>query len=259
MPQPNPDSRRDGWQTTLTIPHRFRGPAQSGNGGWVSGAIAELVNQQVGRPHEAAGSAQHSVTVRLRTPPPLQRALTVRADDDGQVRVQDGDTVVATALTSPPLAMPTLQPVPHEVALAAGRQYRGLQDHPFPSCFACGTGRDPAEALCLRTGPVPGRPGLFATAWTPAEVTVPITWAALDCPGAWAGDVAGRPMVLGTMTGQLNELPEVGQPHVVLSWTSGEAGRKVFSHCVLCTADGVALAQTEATWILVDPASITPH
>ena len=51
----------------LTIPHRYCGPPESGNGGWVSGAVAEHVPTTADRP---------AVTVRLASPPPLDRAST---------------------------------------------------------------------------------------------------------------------------------------------------------------------------------------
>lgn len=231
----------------FVIPTRFRGPPESGNGGWVSGSLAEMLDPAA------------TVTVRLRTPPPLERPLRVSRDVD-VLRAHDGQTLVAEASLAGRLSDPgTVRPVTFQEALAAGDRYPGRSDHPFPSCFACGTGRDPAQALCLRTGALDGPGKLFATAWTPNEVTVPITWAALDCPGAWAGGVGGRPMVLGTMTAQVDTLPTGGRPHVVVSWVSGQEGRKLFSHCLLYGPDHDLLAHSEATWIVVDPASVRPH
>jgi hypothetical protein len=52
---------------TLTIDRRFRGPAQSGNGGYVCGRIARHV----------AGTAQ----VRLAIPPPLDTPLEMDVTD----------------------------------------------------------------------------------------------------------------------------------------------------------------------------------
>ncbi len=237
----------------LIIPTRFRGPAHSGNGGWVSGALAEATG------HDGP------VTVRLRTPPPLDRPLQLRSDDQGRLSASDGSLLVAQAWPAEELARPGAEvlarasQVSNSMAQEAGQRYRGLADHPFPSCFTCGTGRDPAEALCLRTGRLSGEDGMFATAWTPAEVSLPITWAALDCPGAWAGDVAGRPMVLGTMTARVGHLPQVGAPQLILSWVSGESGRKVFSHTALFDDERQLLAYAEATWILIDPAAVLPH
>ena len=89
--------------------------------------------------------------------------------------------------------------------------------------FACGTDRSPDDALCLRTGPLPGS-ARRAAAWTPTESTAEIVWAALDCPGAWASGIAGREMVLGTMTARVHALPVVGAPCVVMAWPRGSSG-----------------------------------
>ena len=150
-------------------------------------------------------------------------------------------------------------PVPVAVARAAETAYEGLVDHPFPSCFVCGTGRDPADALCLRPGPVGDGSGRYAAGWVPREVTVPVVWAALDCPGGWSAGFAGRPLVLGTMTARLLALPRVGEPHVVIGWPRGGEGRKFLSGSALYTAEGELLAHAEATWIAVDPQSVRPR
>ena len=48
-------------------------------------------------------------------------------------------------------------------------RFEGLADHPFPDCFACGTDRDPADALCLRPGPLDDGTGRYAATWAPRE------------------------------------------------------------------------------------------
>lgn len=232
---------------SFVVPARFCGPPMSGNGGWVSGHLAQLVD------------AQGAVSVRLRTPPPLDTEMDVVRADDGTVEVWDGQTLVAQGRSDEPLGtegLPT--PVSHDEALAAGPAYEGLVTHPFPTCFACGTQRDPDDALCLRPGRLPGHDTLHAAAWTPGEVTPEIVWAALDCPGAWAIGIAGRTMVLGTMTAQLHALPVPGEPHVVLAWPRGSEGRKHRSGTALYDAHGRLLAQAEAVWIAVDPESVRP-
>ena len=149
-------------------------------------------------------------------------------------------------------------PVTHAQALAAGPSYEGLVSHPFPTCFACGTDRDLADALCLRTGLVPGHSTLRAAAWTPQESTPEVVWAALDCPGAWACDLLGRELVLGTMTASIRDLPVVGEPHVVAAWPRGHEGRKYYSGTCLYAADGRLLAQAEAVWISVNAGAVRP-
>ena len=238
----------------ITIPHRYCGPPESGNGGWVSGTVAAHVPTTALRP---------AVTVRLASPPPLDRplALTAEPTTDGALafRLLDGTHLVASATASADLVEDVPPPVTLEQARAAETRYEGLAEHPFPTCFSCGTGRDPEEALCLRPGPLADGTGRYAATWVPREASVPLVWAALDCPGGWSAGIAGRPMVLGTMTTRVHALPVPGEPHVVLAWQRGSEGRKHHSGTALVSTTGDLLARAEATWIAVDPTSIRPR
>ena len=235
---------------SFVVPVRFCGPPMSGNGGWTSGHLAQLVDGAL------EGGA---VTVRLRTPPPLETEMAISRGDDGTVEVWDGPALVAQAFTAEPLdATEVRAPVTFAQAEAAGPAYEGLRSHPFPTCFTCGTGRDPSDALCLRTGLLAGHTTLRAAAWTPRESTPELVWAALDCPGAWASGIAGREMVLGTMTAAVHNLPLVGEPHVVMAWPMGHEGRKYYSGTALYAAGGRLLALADAVWILVDASTVRP-
>ena len=242
---------------TFLVPARFCGPPESGNGGWVSGHAAALF----------ALHPDQAVTVRLRNPPPLDRAMTVSRSGD-RINVVDGEHLVLEAtLDAPPGVTPDATlganglpgPVSWEDAEAAAEGYEGAVDHPFPTCFSCGTARATGDGLRLRPGRVPGGTGEYACPWTPAEdVDLETVWAALDCPGGWASGIAGRPMVLGTMTARIRAMPAVGQPHVVVAWQRGSSGRKHLSGTALYAAGGQLLAHAEATWIAVDPDTIRP-
>jgi hypothetical protein len=152
----------------MRIDRRFNGPADSANGGITCGMLAAHLDTPV-------------VQVTLRKPPPLDTDLRV---EDG--RLYDGDVLVAEAepgtidVTPPP-------PVGVAAASAAEASYGGLVNHPFPTCFVCGTER--TDGLGLKAGPVGD--GLVATVWTPAESSRVMVWAALDCPGGWSTDIAG--------------------------------------------------------------------
>lgn len=237
----------------FVVPSRFCGPPESGNGGWVSGHVAARLQP----------GPDESVTVRLRTPPPLDRELHVAAGrDDGRrtLEVDDGEHAVALGTTGTALqpgGIPT--PVSFADATVAGEGYEGLADHPFPTCFSCGTARERGDGLRLQPGRVAGGGGEYAAAWVPAaDVTLETVWAALDCPGGWASGIAGRPMVLGTMTAQVAQLPAVGEEHVVMAWQRGGEGRKYHSGTALYAADGRLLAQAEATWIAINPSAVRP-
>lgn len=237
----------------ITIPHRYCGPPESGNGGWVCGTVAAHVPTTLPRP---------AVTVRLASPPPLDRPMRLEAEPtaDGviSVRLLDRGHLVASGTASPDLADAVPPPVTLDAARAAEARFEGLADHPFPTCFACGTGRDPDDALCLRPGPLDDGTGRYAATWVPDEATGPLVWAALDCPGGWSAGIAGRPMVLGTMSARVLALPAVGEPHVVLAWQRGSEGRKHHSGSALFSPDGELLARAEATWVAVDPTTIRP-
>lgn len=236
----------------IVIPRRFCGPPESGNGGWVSGSLAGDV---------ATSPERAAVTVRLASPPPLERPLTLEGDhgvDPPGIRLLDGDHLVASAACAPDIDGEVPGSVTWAQAAAAERRYEGLADHPFPTCFSCGTAREPGDALCLRPGPLDDGTGRYATTWVPSEVDLPTVWAALDCPGGWSAGIAGRPMVLGTMTARVHELPAAGEPHLVLAWARGSSGRKYHSGTALMSADGRVLARAAATWIAVDPSSVRP-
>lgn len=242
----------------LTIDRVHAGPPDSGNGGWVSGSLAV---------HVPATPQAPAVRVRLQSPPPLGRPLSLvvappaqAAPDDGSpaVTLLDGDIVVARAWAAPrPQVAPGPSVSPGDAA-AAEERYEGAVDHPFPTCFSCGTARSPQEALCLRPGPLSDGSGRYATRWTPRAAQVPLVWAALDCPGGWSAGIAGRPMVLGEMTCVVDTLPEVGVEHVVVAWQTGAEGRKHHSASVVQAPSGEVLAVATATWIAIDPASVKP-
>jgi hypothetical protein len=241
----------------LTIARRYCGPPESGNGGWVSGSLAEHVPTDAERP---------AVTVRLASPPPLEQPLDVvgTADAGGEaveVRLLHRDHLVATGTPAPAPTGPVVVPATLEEARAAELRYEGLTEHPFPTCFSCGTAREPGDALCLQPGPLDDGSGRYATSWrVPADgIGIPLVWAALDCPGGWAAGVAGRPMVLGTMTAVVHALPDAGSACVVTAWQTAAEGRRHWSASMLHSPDGDLLARAAAVWVAVDPASVRPQ
>jgi hypothetical protein len=67
---------------TMTIPRRFRGPPNSGNGGYVCGMLARHI----------AGAAE----VTLRAPPPLETELSVVEAGATSARCESADAGVFT-------------------------------------------------------------------------------------------------------------------------------------------------------------------
>ncbi len=239
----------------LVVPRHFHGPPSSGNGGWTAGAVVARLLEHAGA---APGAA---VTVTLRRPPPLDEPLPLDLGDDGaRLGPADAPVLLAQAAAEPPEA---LAPVPTEEARAARERYAGLRSHPFPGCFVCGTDRTADDGLRIFPGRVAdddeGRVRVAAT-WTPAAGHDPRAayaeaWAALDCAGAWAGDLEERLMVLGRMTARVVALPAPGVEHVVVGVARGEDGRKTFTATTLRTADGDLVGAAEQVWIAVDPAA----
>lgn len=239
----------------LVIPHRFCGPERSGNGGWTSGALASFVD----------GPAE----VTLREPPPLDTPMTVERRGDAVV-LRLGELLVAEArpATDPIDWPPFVDPA---AARAAEERYAGHAHHEFPRCFTCGTDRAPGDGLRIFPGPVEGRDGLVASTWTPDasltnasladesptaagdpdDVTVPVTWAALDCPSVWAHLGDGTRAVLGRMTAVIERSPVPGETYVVVGQDMGTERRKRFGAAALYTSDGERVGASGATWIVV--------
>ncbi len=234
----------------IVIDRRFCGPPDSGNGGYVSGLVAGLVD----------GPAE----VTLRRPPPLDTPLTVARGDDGSVHVLDGSELVASGgrrRDDLRIDVPDRVTVAQaEHAATASRLHEHPEDHPFPTCFVCGPQRAPGDGLGILVGPVDGRK-VAAAAWTPAAdlagasgvVRPEFVWAALDCSGgvgSWLVDpIGGNPFVLGRMAVTIRGPVRTGAPHAVVGWRAGHDGRKVAAGSAVFTADGDLVALARATWI----------
>ena len=239
---------------TLVIPARFCGPPHSANGGYVSGALAHALGP-------------HPVEVSLRRPPPLDTPMLVEGEGDTRQLTHDGAVVAeARVVSGADAELEPVDAVSYDEAVTASASYPGLRSHPFPTCFACGTGREDG----LRIFPGQVGPDRMAAPWTPhADVPADFheyadpepraclaaTWAALDCIGGWAGDMEERLMVLGRMTARVHRLPAVGEPHVVMGRGLGSQGRRTFTASTLVDRAGEVVATARHTWVAVDPAA----
>jgi hypothetical protein len=232
--------------THVTIPARFNGPLDSGNGGYSAGALAALL--------------EGAVEVSLRRPVPLDTALRVEREDDGAVLAFDGENLVAEAHSRPDFELQVPEPIGVEAARAATAGYRGKTDGPFSNCFVCSRTRE--DTLGVHAGPVEGRE-LVATPWTPPQwsddgsgaVRPEIVWAVLDCPTYFAAYMDYPeplpPGVLARFTGRLDAPVAVGEEHVVIAWPMGVDGRKHHAGVAVLSAGGEVLARAQA--LLIEP------
>lgn len=228
----------------MIIERRFRGPPDSGNGGYSCGALGVLV----------PGAAE----VTLRVPPPLDTELRVERQGDG-ARLLAGDLLVAEARPAT-VDLEVPPPVSFAEAEKASRGYPWFTGHPFPSCFVCGPERTARDGLRILPGAVEGRE-VAAAPWIPdasvadAEGVVrpEIVWAALDCPSwfglscihGWDGGLA----LLGRLAARIDSLPRAGERCVCIGWFRGRDGRKIHTGSAIYGEGAVLHAVGKSTWV----------
>lgn len=241
----------------INIDSRFRGPPNSGNGGYVAGRVAAFID----------GPAE----VTLRRPPPLDTALDVVREDDGTVALMDGEVLVASACEAAVEIDPGLAPS-FDAALQATQRSMDPCEHNLPGCFVCGPQREQGDGMRIFAGPIDPQDtnwrGLLAAPWTPApdlaadsmrerrSVAPEFVWAALDCPTGYTsfGGGGGDPALLGRLSLDIRQLPRVREKCVIAAWQTEQEGRKHFAHGALFAENGTVLALAKATWIKVDRA-----
>lgn len=231
--------------TELVIPARLNGPPTTANGGVSAGLLAG---------HLPSGGA---IQVTLRRPPLLDTAM--RVDVDGPAaQLFDGADLVAEARVVDDAAVGQAVPaVDLDAARLAAAGFDGRTDHPFPTCFVCGTSRAARDGLEVFAGPVEGDRHLVAAPLVmkpihrPPFVPAPevLGWAALDCPSGWACGLPGRPAVLGRLTAQVSRAPQPGETCVVVGQLDRWEGRKAFSRSTLYGPDRTEYARASSIWI----------
>lgn len=243
--------------TPLIIPSRFNGPATSGNGGYVAGALAARL---------AAPTpwTQLAVEVTLRAPTPLDVPLQLHTLGDNGLSLHYGETLIAEAR---PTTLPTPVPVAPDLerARAAGalgrmtaRQRLGQED--YETCFGCGIRRE-HDGLCIVPTEVDAAAGVVAAEWIP-DASLPtdehgnlrseIVWAALDCPAgfAWSNRLNPTPLMMtGRMSAQVHRPIRPGEPCVVIGWPMGQEGRKFHAGTAIFDAQGRLAAQSVQLWL----------
>lgn len=233
--------------TTITIARQFRGPPNSGNGGYVCGVLGR----------EIEGPS----TVALRALIPLDTPLDLKREANCITLTDAAGTLIAeaapTAAALPEVPSPPTLEQAHIGSAAYEKAQRERTFH--PPCFTCSPVREDGDALRVFAGPYGAAPGHIASAWTPhpafadADGLVPteIIWAALDCPGsfAWLDKLGHTGGLLGTMTAEILRRPKIGEPHVIAAWPLEQSGRKYVSGVALFAQSGELLARGHQIWI----------
>ena len=234
----------DGAAGRVLIPRRFNGPPTSANGGYASGLVARYIR---------AGAAE----VSLRSPPPLDTALSIKRGEDGRVKLCHRELLVAEgAPADPPDVEPPVRPSVAEAREALRRHPWRAARHPFSDCYVCGIGRH--DGLGMHFGDLARDPTMTA-ALLIADATIPhddrgilpeIAWGALDCPSyvpaLWTTD---RPSLLAWMHAELIEPVPIGEPIVACGWPLASEGRKQHTASALLAADGRMLARARHLWV----------
>jgi hypothetical protein len=228
----------------VLIESRFRGPAESANGGYACGVLARFVEPRLAE-------------VTLRLPPPLGRSLKVEAVEGETATMLDGDAVVAEAHPTDDFELEIPDPVGVEEAEAACEASPFQHEHPYPGCFVCGSGRAPGDGLRVTCGPTGA--GQVAAPWlidnsVPSEngeIGPEIVWSVLDCPGGIAGMLMPDLglSVLGRLAARIDGRVEHGMACVAIGWPIDRDGRKFHAGSALFSEEGELLAHARATWI----------
>lgn len=228
---------------SLTVPRRFCGPPDSGNGGYTCGLLAQ----------ELGGV----VECTLRAPVPMETPLELERTEAGGALRYNGKTIVEASRAN--IAVTPRPPVSLQVATDAMASSPALgHQHPFPTCFVCGPKRTPGDGL--RIFSAPANDGMFAAAWLPDSefgdkdglLRPEFLWSAMDCPTGFA---SGFPSVGKLVTGRLavEQLKDIRTEEscVLMAWPLGVEGRKHFSAACLYQND-VLCAVAKATWIKIE-------
>jgi hypothetical protein len=229
----------------IRVARRFCGPPDSGNGGYSAGMLASLLS----------GASECT----LRKPIPLERDLKTERFGDSARLLDDAEVIIEAIATQIEITEHTAPPF--KQAQQAAEASPAFAEHPFPTCFTCGPQRKLGDGLRI----FPGRlsqsdesSSIFVAPWIPdssltaGDVVVhpEFVWAAMDCPTGFA---AGFPWLGTLVTGRLAVeqvapvYPEC--PYVVVSWPTGNEGRKFHSCAALFGPNGELCAKARATWI----------
>jgi hypothetical protein len=227
----------------FTVPARFCGPPDSGNGGYTCGLLAR----------ELGGVLECT----LRTPVPLDVPLQLERTQAGGL-LRHNEKIVVEAK---PTTIAVTPPAPISLAAATKAMAASAAlapQHPFPTCFVCGPKRGVHDGL--RIFPARAQDEIHVAAWVPDPefgdsnqlLRTEFLWAAMDCPTGFA---AGFPLAGKLVTGRLaveqRKNIRTGAGCVLMAWPLGVEGRKHLSAACLYQNEELC-AVALATWIRLE-------
>lgn len=227
---------------TVRIQRRFRGPPTTANGGYVAGLVAAALG----------GS---SCTVTLKSPPSLDRDLSLETDN-AVASLIENDSIVVTGAREP-VHVDVPPPPSLDAARDSEPRFTGLSHHIFPGCFVCGPDRESGDGMRIFPGPTGDRFEQVAATWQPDEsladdsgiVRPEFLWAALDCPGYFAAQEKAGLALLGRMSANIRRPVRAGETLIVTGWPIASEGRKHRVGSALHDSKGELVAAATATWI----------
>lgn len=234
--------------STLSIDDRFQGFPGYALGGITGGLMAQQIGPEV--------------EVTLHQPVRTGDELEMTTRDSAVELLFEGDSVATATSTAIDIEVP--DPVPPMTAMEASDSYLGHHEHPYPSCFTCGTERSEGEGLRIFPGPV-GTEDIVAGPWTPhpnqadSNGTVPLEyiWAAVDCPSIWAVMEAAPSespdhVVTGRLAVRSEEPIRETEPHVVMAWPLERQSNTWPAAAAVLGSEGKVRAVARHTLVLTD-------
>lgn len=238
----------------VTIDQQFCGPPDSGNGGYCGGLLGRYFDGPF--------------TIRLALPIPLNTSLNIAEDNESAdtIYLQHDEQVVTSASIAPDFEL-IVPPCPSLADTeAAEKRYKGFLKHPFPTCFVCGPDRQRDDAMCLYPGPLLPTPEsstpIVASRWIvdssycdeSGSLKKEFLCAALDCPSSFGileepENLRLVPMVLGSLTVEVNGTLSAGEQAIVIGWPINSSGRKAVGGTAIFNAAGECIAKAKALWI----------
>lgn len=232
----------------IRIDDRYQGFPDIAQGGFTGGLMARRIGPEA--------------EVVLHRPIRTCTELRMVEVDDGVELIADDEVAAKARETVIDIDVP--EPVSWEAAKAAEHDYLGHHEHPYPSCFCCGTERAVGDGLRIFAGPLDDSSILAAT-WQPhsnhAEdddiLPSEYVWAAMDCPSIWAVMEAAPPtspdhVVTGKLAVRIERPIQAGNPHVVMAWTLPPRSRTRPAAAAILDRAGAVKAVARHTLVVTD-------